>query len=151
MTDHDMTALSHHFSLLLLPLLFLFVVPAVPYPLAYLGPKFLLVGIQRKDVSASGCAIIAKSMIFGNYDFDSGVCLKASNLTCLIHLVFKCLLHSRPGLNQGAGVLNLRETGLSGTWLPKAQTEDLGRRTGRRLSKEASQEWAQAIQIRLHI
>eukprot|EP00435_Cladocopium_sp_Y103_P043405 s1970_g12.t1 len=63
-------------------------------------------------------AIIAKSMIFGNYDFDSG-----------------------------AGVLNLREKGLSGTWLPKAQTEDLGRRTGRRLSKEASQEWAQAHNI----
>lgn len=68
--------------------------------------------------NSQGCAIIAKSMIFGNYDSDSG-----------------------------AGVLNLRETGLSGTWLPKAQTEDLGRRTGRRLSKEASQEWAQAHNI----
>lgn len=41
----------------------------------------------------------------------------------------------------------MRERGLSGTWLPKAQTEDLGRRTGRRLSKEASEEWAQAIPI----
>ena len=44
---------------------------------------------------------------------------------------------------QGVGVLKLRDEGLSGTWLPKAQVEDLGRRTGRRLSKEASQQWAE--------
>jgi len=44
---------------------------------------------------------------------------------------------------QGVGVLNIRDGGLSGTWLPKAQAEDLGRRAGRRLSKDASQQWAE--------
>ena len=49
----------------------------------------------------------------------------------------------RDGHCQGVGVLNVRDGGLSGTWLPKAQPEDLGRRSGRRLSKDASQQWAE--------
>ena len=76
-----------------------------------------LEALENKKGSDGG-AIIVESMVFGNYDFDSGV-----------------------------GVLNIRDGGLSGTWLPKAQPEDLGRRAGRRLSKDASQQWAEAHKV----
>lgn len=54
-------------------------------------------------------------MAFGNYSFDSGV-----------------------------GILELKTPGLMGTWLAKAQTEDLQHRSGVSLTKEASVQWAKA-------
>ncbi|CAK9007990.1 Pyruvate, partial [Durusdinium trenchii] len=72
----------------------------------------------KKSLAALEGTVIVESMVFGNYDFDSGV-----------------------------GVLQLQEPGLNGAWLPKAQREDLPERPRRSLSKQHSQDWAKANAI----
>jgi len=76
---------------------------------------------HSKSISDSGAAIV-QAMVFGNYDFHSGA--------------GKLMLQNSDGT----------PCDFSGTWLPKAQREDISaqKRPDQQLTLEASQKWAEA-------
>jgi len=77
--------------------------------------------VHGKSISDSGAAIV-QAMVFGNYDFHSGA--------------GKLMLQNSDGT----------PCDFSGTWLPKAQREDISaqKRPDQQLTLQASQKWAEA-------